>query len=405
MRTESLPPLAILGGKPAFAEPLHVGAPNICDREAFFKRMNDVFDGGRLTNRGPCVREFETEIAARSSARHAVAMTNGTVALEIGARALGLSGEVIVPAFTFVATPHALRWQGIEPVFCDVDPLTHNIDPADVERRITPRTTGILAVHLWGRPAPHAELKDIAKRYGLRLMYDAAHAFGCEYEGQGIGGLGDLSIFSFHATKVLGTGEGGAIVTNDDDIAERVRLMQNFGFTGLDTVVALGINGKMNEMSAAMGLTGLDQVDGWIRINRSHRELYREALAPVPGISLLDETTTDARNHQYVIVEVDAAETGIHRDAIVKILRAENVLARRYFYPGCHRMEPYRSSPPSGGWSLPSTQRVADRIMVLPTGPQMVPADIQTIGRILAEAVGQGPALSDRMIRMVGGEQ
>ncbi len=263
--------LAVLGGEPAFASPLHVGAPNIGDRAALMRRLDALFEGRRLSNFGPFVRLFEKRVADLVGVKHCIAMCNGTVALEIGARALDLAGEVIVPAFTFVATPHALAWQGITPVFCDIDPETHGIDPDRIEALITPRTTGILAVHLWGRPAPASRLQALAKRHDLKLMFDAAHAFGCSHRGRMIGGFGDLEVFSFHATKFLNTAEGGAVVTNDDRIAERVRLMHNFGFTGLDTVEALGVNGKMNELAAAVGLTSLEHLDEWVAVNARNR--------------------------------------------------------------------------------------------------------------------------------------
>ncbi len=386
--------LAALGGEPAFASPLHVGAPNIGDRAALHRRLDALFEGRRLSNFGPFVRLFEQRVAELVGVRHCIAMCNGTVALEIGARALGLSGEVIVPAFTFVATAHALAWQGITPVFCDVDPHTHNIDPDRIEALITPRTTGILAVHLWGRPAPASRLAAIAERHGLRLMYDAAHAFGCSHRGRMIGGFGDLEVFSFHATKFLNTAEGGAVVTNSDQVAERVRLMHNFGFTGLDQVEALGINGKMNELSAAVGLTSLEHLDEWIAVNRRNRELWAEALAPVPGVELLRWGHGEKRNEQYVVCEVDAVVAGIGRDALVEALRAENVLARRYFHPGCHRMEPYRSQPPAGGWNLPATERVASRVMVLPTGTAVTPADIARTGELIAAIAARGPEVT-----------
>lgn len=388
------PRLAALGGEPAFASPLHVGAPNIGDRAALHRRLDALFEGRRLSNFGPFVRLFEQRVADLVGVRHCIAMCNGTVALEIGARALGLSGEVIVPAFTFVATAHALAWQGITPVFCDVDPHTHNIDPDRIEALITPRTTGILAVHLWGRPAPASRLAAIAERHGLRLMYDAAHAFGCSHRGRMIGGFGDLEVFSFHATKFLNTAEGGAVVTNDDKVAERVRLMHNFGFTGLDQVEALGVNGKMSELSAAVGLTSLEHLDEWIAVNRRNRELWAEALAPVPGVDLLRWGHGEKRNDQYVVCEVDAAAAGIGRDALVEALRAENVLARRYFHPGCHRMEPYRSQPPAGGWDLPATERIAAQVMVLPTGTAVTPADIARTGELIAAIVARGPEVT-----------
>ena len=391
--------LAIQGGQPTFDQPLHVGAPNIGNRRKLMQRIETLLEGRRLSNFGPFVRQFEQQVAELVGVRHCIAMCNGTVALEIGSRALGLTGEVIVPAFTFVATAHALAWQGLKPVFCDIDPTTHNIDPEQVERLITPRTSGILAVHLWGRPAPVERLAEVAAKHGLRLMFDAAHAFGCSHQGRMVGGFGDLEVFSFHATKFLNTAEGGAVVTNDDDLAKRVRLMHNFGFTGLDQVEALGVNGKMNELSAAVGLTSMEHMEEWITVNRRNRALWAEALAASPGIEMNHWGENEKRNDQYVVCEVDTKRAGITRDALVEALRAENVLARRYFYPGCHRMEPYRSQPPADGWNLPATELVASRVMVMPTGTAVSPDDIVRTGKLIADIVSRGAeidALVDR---------
>jgi dTDP-4-amino-4,6-dideoxygalactose transaminase len=390
---------AILGGMPAFASPLHVGAPNIGDRTRLMRRIEALLEGRRLSNFGPFVRHFESKVASLVGVKHCIAMCNGTVALEIGARALGLTGEVIVPAFTFVATPHALAWQGLRPVFCDVDPATHSIDPDRIEELITPATSGILAVHLWGRPAPVEQLEAVAKKHGLKLMFDAAHAFGCSHKGRMIGGFGDLEVFSFHATKFLNTAEGGAVVTDDDAVAERVRLMHNFGFTGIDQVEALGVNGKMNELAAAVGLTSLEHMDEWIEVNQANRARWAEALAPLPGVTLMQWGSGDRRNDQYVVCEVDADQAGITRDGLVEALRAENVLARRYFHPGCHRMEPYRSLPPQGGWNLPGTEQAAARVMVLPTGTAVSAEDIAKAGRVMAEIVDRGEEISALVAR------
>jgi dTDP-4-amino-4,6-dideoxygalactose transaminase len=244
--------LAINGAPPAFDQPLHVGRPNIGDRDAFLRRVNQILDNQWLTNNGPMVQEFEQRIAAHLGVKHCIAMCNGTVALEIAIRALGLEGEVIIPSWTFVATAHALYWQGITPVFADIDPATHNLDPAAVRRMITPRTSGIIGVHLWGRAAPIDELQAIADQHGLKLMFDAAHAFGSTYKGQTIGQFGACEVFSFHATKSFNTFEGGAVTTNDDELAETMRLMRNFGFVHYDKVIHPGTNGKMIEVCAAM---------------------------------------------------------------------------------------------------------------------------------------------------------
>ncbi|MBV9268734.1 MAG: aminotransferase class I/II-fold pyridoxal phosphate-dependent enzyme, partial [Acidobacteriaceae bacterium] len=253
--------LAILGGKPAFDAPLHVGRPNIGDRERLLARINDMLDRRWLSNNGPFVNEFEEKLKSYLGVRHCIPMCNGTVALEIAIRALGLKGEVIVPSFTFIATAHALQWQEITPVFCDLDPRTHTIDPAQVQRLITPRTTGIIGVHVWGKVCDVESLCEIARRRKLALMFDASHALGCSWRGTMVGNFGSAEVFSFHATKFLNTFEGGAIATNDDELAAKIRLMKNFGFRGYDNVEYIGTNGKMTEISAAMGLTGLESLD------------------------------------------------------------------------------------------------------------------------------------------------
>jgi dTDP-4-amino-4,6-dideoxygalactose transaminase len=366
---------------PAFERPLHVGQPNIGDRAVFDSYVDGMFERRWLSNDGPLVKEFEARIAERAGVRHCVAMSNGTVALEIAVRALGLSGEVIVPAYTFVATAHALHWQGITPVFADIDPVTHNLDPDAVRAAITPRTTGIMAVHLWGRPAPIEELSRIADEHGLQLLFDAAHAFGVTAHGKPIGGFGRAEIFSFHATKFFNTFEGGAIVTDDDQVAREARLMRNFGFAGTDNVISAGTNGKMTEVAAAMGLTNLQSVDATIETNRRNYKAYGRHLAGIPGVRLSEFDETEANNFQYITIELDG--TAASRDEVVAALTSKNVLARKYFWPGIHRMQPYRDLYPDAGATLPNTERVADRLIVLPTGTAVDEAAVETIARMI----------------------
>jgi len=379
--------LAINGAPPAFEQPLHVGRPNIGSREVFLKYVDEIFERRWLSNNGPMVQEFEQRVADHHGVKHCVAMCNGTVALEIAIRALGLVGEVIVPSYTFIATAHALSWQAITPVFADIDPATHNLDPAAVRSMITPRTTGIIGVHLWGRGAPVDELQAIADEHGLKLMFDAAHAFGCSYKGKMIGNFGACEILSFHATKFFNTFEGGAVLTNDDELAETMRLMRNFGFAGLDNVIHPGTNGKMIEIAAAMGLVNLDAIDSVIEANRRNHQAYREALSGLPGISLLAFDETERNNYQYVVMEV-GEDCPVSRDQIIDMLHAENVRARKYFWPGCHNMQPYRDLYPHAGLLLTNTQRVADRVVVLPTGTTMnseMINDVAAVIRVLLE--------------------
>lgn len=392
-----LPNLAIFGATPAFAAPLHVGRPNIGDRDQLLARINTMLDRRWLTNRGPLVQEFEDRLAAYLGVKHCLVTCNATIALEIAIRAAGLHGEVIVPSFTFVATAHALQWQKITPVFCDIDPATHCLDPRRVEAMLTPRTTGIIGVHVWGHACAIEELSELAQRHQLRLMFDAAHAFGCTHRGRMIGSFGDAEVFSFHATKFFNTFEGGAIATNDDALADKIRLMTNFGFAGYDTVIYVGTNGKMSEVAAAMGLTGLDALDQFIAINQRNYYAYQHALADIPGLRLFRYDEREQCNYQYIVVEIDAQTTGIQRDTLVKVLHAENVLARRYFYPGVHRMEPYRSYFPHAHLLLPETECLTQRVLILPTGTAVNPDDIGRIGEIIQMAIRHAPAIEAQL--------
>ncbi len=388
--------LAIFGGHPAFADKLHVGRPNIGDRRAFADRMDDILDRRWLTNAGPFVQEFESRVAELAQVRHCIAMCNATIALEIAIRALELKGEVIVPSFTFVATAHALEWQGITPVFCDIDPRTHNIDPAKIEGLITERTTAIIGVHLWGRACNIEALARLAKRHSLRLLFDAAHAFGCSYSGEMVGGFGEAEVFSFHGTKFVNTFEGGAVVTNDDELAERVRLMKNFGFAGYDRVVYVGTNGKMSELSAAMGLTNLESLDKFVAINRENYRVYYQELSNLKGIKFTSYDEGERCNYQYISLEIDETQTGISRDELMEILWAENVLVRRYFYPGCHRMKPYADRPIG---PLPETDRVARSILVLPNGTTVTLEDVRTICNLIKFALENGESVLSALRR------
>jgi len=393
--------LAIAGGNPRFSEPLHVGRPNVCDARQVLVRIEDMLKRRWFTNDGPIVREFEQKIASVIGVKHCVTMCNATVALEIAIRALELRGEVIVPSYTFVATAHALQWQEITPVFADIDPSTYTVDPGCLDRLLTPRTTGIIGVHVWGRPCNTQAIEKFAKRHGLKVMYDAAHAFGCSHEGKMVGGFGECEVLSFHATKFLNSFEGGAIVTDNDDLAEKVRLMRNFGFAGYDRVIYLGINGKMTEVCAAMGLTSLEGMEDLIRLNRVNYEEYRAQLEGIRGINLIDYTSPDRRNYHYIVVQVDDARSALNRDELVEVLHAENVLARKYFWPGCHRMQPYRALFPNAYLLLPNTELRSAQVMVLPTSQGVSRDDIAAICEIIRSALEQAPKLR----RVLGGKK
>jgi dTDP-4-amino-4,6-dideoxygalactose transaminase len=393
----NLSELAIFGGEPTFSEKLYVGRPNIGDRERFLQRISNILDERWLTNNGPYVQDFEHRIARLVGVKHCIAMCNATIALEIAIRALDLTGEVIVPSFTFIATAHALQWQEITPVFCDINPNTHTIDAKKVEQLITPRTTGIIGVHVWGQPCDTDLLTEIADRHQCKLLFDAAHAFGCSHQGRMIGNFGNAEVFSFHATKFLNSLEGGAVVTNDDELAAKIRLMKNFGFAGYDNVIYIGTNGKMNEVSAAMGITSLESFDHFISLNRENYQHYRKYLSGVPGIKILTYDETENCNYQYIVLEIDEQITRVSRDALIQVLWAENVIARRYFYPGCHRMEPYRTIYPGAGDLLSVTRRISEQVLLLPTGTAVEEQDIDQICQIIRLAIEHKIELSDRL--------
>jgi dTDP-4-amino-4,6-dideoxygalactose transaminase len=391
----SLTRLAILGGEPAFKEPLHVGRPNLGDREVLFHYLNQVLERKWLTNNGPLVRELESRIAKILGVKNVVATVNGTLGLEIAIRALGLQGEVIVPSYTFAATVHSLFWLGIKPVFVDVDPVTYNVDPKQVRRVITPETSGIMSVNVYGRPSDIEQLSEIARDYNLKLLFDSAHAFHCSYRGKMIGNFGDAEVFSFHATKFFHTVEGGAVTTNDEQLAEKLRAMRDFGYVGLDQVEYVGTNAKMNEFSAAMGLTNLERLDEFVYVNHRNYRRYLKELDGLAGVTLMRYEETEKRNYGYIIIEVDPDVTGLTRDQLAKVLWAENILARKYFYPPCHLMEPYRTLLPQARSRLRETERISSRVLALPTGISIKEEDIETISSIIELAIRNADGLKN----------
>ncbi len=379
----NLDDLALNGAEPAFSESLHVGRPFVGDQELFFRYAKEILDRKWLTNNGPMVQEFERQVAKYHDVKHCVATCNGTIALEMAIRALELKGEVIVPSFTFPATAHALLWQAITPVFADINPNTHNLDPASVEKMVNDRTTGIIGVHLWGRIAPAEELQRIADKHNLKLLFDAAHAFGCTRHGIKVGNFGECEILSFHATKFFNTFEGGAVLTNDDALAEKIGLMRNFGFAGLDNVIHPGTNGKMNEICAAMGLTNLQSIDSRIEHNRFIYNCYKNALANIPSVKMLQYDESERNNYQYIVLELER-ESNVSRDRMVEALQAENVMARRYFWPGCHRMKPFIQAAGGAPILLEQTESLSDRIVVLPAGSSVDETMIGTIAAVIS---------------------
>jgi dTDP-4-amino-4,6-dideoxygalactose transaminase len=387
---------AILGAAPRFVEPLHVGRPNIGNTHAFHDRIKGMLDRRWFTNDGPLVQELEARIGETLGTEHCVAVSSGTTALEILVRAAELQGEVIVPSFTFVGTAHAILWSGLTPRFCDIDE-THTLDPERVRELVRPQTTAILGVHVWGRACRVEALAEVAAENRLKLFFDAAHAFASSHGGRMIGSFGDAEVFSFHATKVVHSFEGGAITTNDARLADRARLLRNFGFRDYDEVVELGTNGKMSEASAAMGLTSLDSLDSFVAANRENYDCYRDRLAGLPGVTLVHDDGKERWNYHYVVLEVDAETAALTRDELYRVLWAEGILARRYFYPGAHSMEPYRTLDPQAGRRLPATNGLVQRVLCLPTGTAVGAREIGEICAIIRAALRQGAELRRRL--------
>ncbi len=389
--------LAIFGGDPLFKEPLHVGRPNIGDQTRLIERIKGSLEHKWLTNDGPLVREFEESVGAVTGAKHNIAVSNATTGLEIVYHAMGFKGEVIVPSFTFIGTVHALEWLGITPVFCDIAPSSHHIDPEKIAPLISSRTSGIVGVHLWGQPCEVEQLKSIADKHNLGLVFDAAHAFGCSHNGRMIGNFGDAEVFSFHATKYLNSFEGGIISTNHADLAEKLIYLRNFGFSGYDQVDYLGINAKMNEISAAMGITSLESKQQVIQTNFENYKLYQNLLLEIPGISFIQYDEEEENNFQYIVLEVDQKATKLTRDQIYTIMWKENVLVRRYFYPGCHRLAPYSSKYPHAGEHLAVTEKVANRVLQLPTGTSITSDEIEQICALLAWIIQHADEISAQL--------
>jgi dTDP-4-amino-4,6-dideoxygalactose transaminase len=379
-----------MAATPRFPEPLHVGRPNVGDRARLFERLDGALDRLVLTNSGPLSLEFEQRIAELTGAEHCIATVNATTGIQMAARAAGIRAgqKVIVPSFTWVATAHALDWIGVVPVFCDADPKSGTADPAHVEALIEPDTAGILAVHVFGYPCMVDALEKVADKYGLPLIFDAAHAFGSTYEGKPIGGFGAAEVFSFHATKWINSFEGGAITTNDDELAVKLRGMRNLGLDANHEHAWTGTAGRMNEAAAAMGLTSLEIMDELFAINERNHRLYQEGLAGVPGVRVRPMAAGERANHQYIVIEIDEAVSGVHRDRVHAEMFANNILTRRYFYPGCHQVEPYRSAPHvHAPQPLPRTEALVEQVLALPNGMAIGPAEISGICEVIAEVV------------------
>ena len=349
-----------------FDEPIYVTRPLLPSLGAFNARLEEVWQSRWLTNMGEQHERLGRAIRQYLDVPEVSLFNNGTIALLVALRALDIRGEVITTPFTFPATPHAISWNGAIPVFCDIDPATLTLDPAQVEKAITSRTTGILAVHAYGMPCDVQSLQAIADRHGLKVVYDAAHAFGVKIDGVGIGNFGDVSMFSFHATKLFHSAEGGALTCASRKTRELFDQLKNFGILNQEAVGPIGINGKMNELQAALGLAVLDCVPEELHRRQGVIARYRERLAGIAGLTVMEEPEGVESSCQYFVVRVDPITFGCSRDAVFDGLKHYNVFARKYFYPLCSEYESYRDLPSSAPGLLPVAAEAARQVLCLP---------------------------------------
>lgn len=356
-----------------------VTSPLLPPLEEFTELIEEIWASKWVTNMGQFHGQLERALAEYLKVPYISLFTNGTLPLITALQALNIKGEVITTPYSFVATAHAIWWNGCTPVFVDIDPSTCNIDPVKIEAAITPRTTAIMPVHVYGNPCKTKEIQDIADRHGLKVIYDAAHAFGVEEEGASILNAGDMSTLSFHATKVYTTIEGGAMVMKDTEMKKHIDYLKNFGFAGETEVVAPGINSKMDEVRCAYGLLNLKQVDDAIEARRKAAQRYREALRGLPGIRFFEDMPGVRHNYSYFPIFVDAKEYGMTRDELYFKLQGQGIFGRRYFYPLISTFSPYRNLPSATPENLPVATRIADEVICLPMHHALSEEDVQKV--------------------------
>lgn len=356
-----------------------VTSPLLPDLEEFHALLKEIWDSKWVTNNGSFHKQLEKELAEYLKVPYISLFTNGTLPLLTALQALRITGEVITTPYSFVATTHSIWWNGCKPVFVDIDPATGNMDPDKIEAAITNKTTAIMPVHVYGKPCDTKRIKEIADKYGLKVIYDAAHAFGVEVNGESVLTAGDMSTLSFHATKVYNTLEGGALVMHDAETKKRVDYLKNFGFAGETEVVAPGINSKVDEVRAAYGLLNLRQVDAAIEARHQVAIRYREALRQVDGITFMDDMPGVRHNYSYFPIFIDAEKYGMTRDELYEKMRSHNVLGRRYFYPLISTFSTYRGLPSAAPENLPKAHKVADSVICLPMHHELSDEDINRV--------------------------
>lgn len=366
-----------------FSQPIYVTRPLLPDLFDLQKMLEGIWDSKILTNGGPKHQELEEAINTTLKVPSSCLFNNGTIALITACQALKLTGEVITTPFTFPATPHVLKWNNISPVFCDIDPETMTIDHRKIESHITAKTSAILGVHVYGIPCAVNEIQNIADRHGLKVFYDAAHAFGTEIEGRGIGTFGDISMFSFHATKLFHTVEGGCVTFNDPGLKSRIDLLKNFGIKNENEVILPGINGKMNEIQASIGLLNLQNIEKEKQKRADIARIYQEELHSLAGIKLVRLQADTTPSLQYFVIRIDESKFGLSRDRVHTLLKKWNVITRRYFYPLCSAYDCYRGLPSSSAANLPVAQRISQEVLALPFYGELPLEDVKKICTIL----------------------
>jgi len=363
---------------------IYVTEPYLPPLEEFIPYLEKIWESKWLTNNGPFHQQLEDALCEYLGVEYISLFANGTIALVTALQALRITGEVITTPYTFVATAHSLQWNNIKPVFVDIDPNTCNLDPNRIEEAITPQTSAILPVHCYGNPCEVEKIQEIADIYGLKVIYDAAHAFGVKYKGQSLLAHGDLSVLSFHATKVFNTFEGGAIVCPDAKTKQRIDYLKNFGFADEVTVMAPGINGKMSEVNAAFGLLQLHHIDNAIAARKEIVRKYQEGLKAVDGIAIMPENTDSCGNGSYFPVFVEDGY-GLSRDELYEVLKDNGVYGRRYFYPLISDMPMYRGLGSAGRVKLPKSHDIAEKVICLPIYSEMIFADVNRVMRLIAD--------------------
>ena len=377
---------ALFGGKPAFDKPLPVGQLYFPSWERYRDAFKGIFERQYYTNQGPLTQELESRLQQFLGVKHAICVSNATIGLMMVPDALGLSGKVVLPGFTFIASAQSLSWAGLEPVFADINPDNHQIALEKISALVDDDVSAVMGVNLWGGACEPKALEELAESHGVRLYFDSAHAFGCAIDGVRIGNFGSAEIFSFHATKVLSATEGGCVVTNDDEVAARLRNIRSSYGAGRPVNVAKTANGRMSEAQAAIALMSLEDFPANRANNEKLYRLYERGLESVPGLRLTRPTGVTFSNYQYIVCSVDEREFGLSRDLLVALLKAENVLARRYFYPGLHRCLPYVDQLPQYLDRLANTDRVCASCIQLPIGAPVSPEGVERICDILMRA-------------------